>query len=111
MRCCEASSDLRREPRHVPILALLLRARNPPGKVRGMPNATLSASAQREISVAASCDPRTLRRYLDGEVVAPMCAARIERALTSAGLQEHIAAAYARRRSTVPPSSNPPTAA
>ncbi|MGO9839179.1 MAG: hypothetical protein ACLP1X_33775 [Polyangiaceae bacterium] len=75
-----------------------------------MPNttlsATLSACVQREISVAASCDPRTLRRYLDGEVVAPMCAARIERALTSAGLHEHIAAAYARRRSTAP-SSNP----
>jgi hypothetical protein len=47
----------------------------------------LNAAQTRAISVAASCDPRTLRRYEAGEAVAPLCKERIERALREAGLE------------------------
>ena len=42
---------------------------------------TLSALELRESALAARVDERTLRRYLDGEVVRPMCAGRIQRVL------------------------------
>lgn len=57
-----------------------------------MPNvnqAPLPASVAREVAVAASVDPRTLRRYLRGASVANMCACRISRALKERGL-EHL---------------------
>jgi hypothetical protein len=74
---------------------------------------TIAASVVRAVAVAASVDPRTVRRYARGEPVALMCAVRIERALAGAGLHEVIAAAYARRRSnsSEPPEGAPPSAA
>jgi hypothetical protein len=50
----------------------------------------LNASQTRAISVAASCDPRTLRRYVTGERVQPLCQERIERALREAGLEAFV---------------------
>ena len=50
----------------------------------------LNASQTRAISVAASCDPRTLRRYEAGEDIQPLCKERIERALREAGLEEYV---------------------
>lgn len=47
-------------------------SRNPP---------RITAHQVRTIAVAASCDPRTVRKVLDGEPVQPMVLARIRRAL------------------------------
>lgn len=46
---------------------------------------TVPASILRELTVLASCDPRTLRRYLRGEPVSPLPASRIESALRARG--------------------------
>lgn len=40
----------------------------------------------RRIAVAASCDPKTVRRFLTGEPVRPTCRARIESALRTLNL-------------------------
>ena len=60
----------------------------------------LAASRLRDIAVQSSTDPRTVQKYVAGDNVAPLCAARIERALATCGLQELIASAYAKRRTS-----------
>jgi len=45
----------------------------------------LAASIERAMCVRASCDPRTLRKYLAGKTVMPMTRARIEEALRGGG--------------------------
>jgi hypothetical protein len=46
----------------------------------------LPLSRRRALAAAASVDPRTIQRYLDGQRVASLCSERIERALGDAGL-------------------------
>lgn len=46
----------------------------------------LSAHAERELCVAIPCDPRTLRRYLNGEAVNELRRIAIERVLRERGL-------------------------
>lgn len=53
----------------------------------------LSAHQERAISVAAGCDPRTLRRFLAGKPVMPMIRERIARALKALGAGESTGAA------------------
>ena len=45
----------------------------------------LAASIARAVCVRASCDPRTLAKYLTGERIMPMTLARIEDALRVGG--------------------------
>jgi hypothetical protein len=73
----------------------------------------LAASRLRSIAVESLTDPRTVEKYVAGDPVAPLCAARIERALARAGLQELIASTYAKRRTSPssPPHGTPPAAA
>ena len=42
---------------------------------------TLDAHTLRAIAVAASCDPRTVRRFVEGKPVRPMVAERIRKAM------------------------------
>jgi len=81
--------------------------------MKSMQPPKLTASRVRAIAVESFTDPRTVERYVAGERVMPLCAARIERALAKAGLHELIATAYARGRgrSSPPTGSTPPTAA
>jgi len=46
---------------------------------------TLAASIARAMCVRASCDPRTLQKYLAGKPVMPMTLDRIEEALRAGG--------------------------
>ena len=41
----------------------------------------LDAHTLRAIAVAASCDPRTVRRFVEGKPVRPMVAERIRKAM------------------------------
>jgi hypothetical protein len=67
----------------------------------------LTASRIRAVAVAASVDPRTVRRYLDGYPVIGLCAERIEHALREPG-REHLI----REGGPTPRRANlPPTAA
>lgn len=43
---------------------------------------------RRRVAVAADCDPRSVRRYLRGELVRPSTIARIERALAQLGFDD-----------------------
>jgi len=45
----------------------------------------LAASISRAMCVRASCDPRTLQKYLAGKSIMPMTRARIEEALRAGG--------------------------
>jgi|HubBroStandDraft_2_1064218.scaffolds.fasta_scaffold958050_2 hypothetical protein len=45
----------------------------------------LATSIARAMCVRASCDPRTLQKYLAGKPVMPMTLARIEEALRAGG--------------------------
>lgn len=44
---------------------------------RKLPTAIIDSQREREIAVAAHCDPRTVRAYLAGMSVRPMLAERI----------------------------------
>src|SRR6266851_1750416 len=46
----------------------------------------LTPHETRRVAVEAGCDPRTVRRYLDGEPVVSTCSDRIRRALDALGL-------------------------
>lgn len=56
------------------------------GASRQPPIVLLTAHDTRRVAVAASVEPRTVRQYLIGERVRPMCAARIVGALHKLGL-------------------------
>ena len=73
--------------------------------------ACLTASMIRAVSVSASVAPRTLKRFLIGEVVAPMCAARIVRALHDHGLVGDAASASAATTNASRDGSLPPATA
>lgn len=45
------------------------------------PESQLNPHELRRIAVEASCDPKTVRRFLTGQAVRPTCRARIESAL------------------------------
>lgn len=47
----------------------------------------------REVSVKASCDPRSVAKYLDGKPLRSLVKNRIEAALRRLGLDEHVRAA------------------
>jgi hypothetical protein len=55
-----------------------------PDRVSSVP---LPESTVRELSVAASCDPRTLKKVLRGQPVLPMARARVVRVLEERGLR------------------------
>jgi len=55
-----------------------------------MTRATLSTHQLRQVSVAATIDPRTVRRYLDGVHVTEHSRLRIEAALRSCSLERLI---------------------
>lgn len=48
---------------------------------------SLNAHEVRQVAVKAEVDPRTVRRYLDGQTLRPMTGARIKRALEGLGFQ------------------------
>jgi len=51
-----------------------------------MPQLTLSIYQERLVATEALCDPRTLRRFLEGREVRPSVAERIRRAMQKHGL-------------------------
>lgn len=51
----------------------------------------------RAVAVIANADPRSVRRFIDGGLVRPLCAARITAALAAMGCTDLIARADAAR--------------
>ena len=55
--------------------------RRPRANFDGARRMPLDAHTLRAIAVAASCDPRTVRRFVEGKHVRPMVAERIRKAM------------------------------
>jgi hypothetical protein len=62
---------------------------------RGMSEAKLTPHDERRVAVAAGCDPRTVRAYLNGRPTRSTTAARIRDALKLLDLSERSAATEA----------------
>ncbi len=57
-----------------------------------MHDAKLTPHDERRVAVAAGCDPRTVRAYLEGRPMRSTTAARIRETLKDLGLEERAAA-------------------